>query len=529
MSSLSSGVHPVLLVVLDGWGYSENTAYNAIHSADTPCWDSMLEQCPNLLLSASGDDVGLPTSQMGNSEVGHMHIGAGRVMPQDLTRIMDAIDDGAFRGNEIMRRSFTDAAGSGKAVHLAGILSSGGVHGHEDLMIESMRAAVDCGVKKLFLHLFLDGRDTLPKSAAESIHRVQREIASLGVGKIASMIGRYYAMDRNKNWDRTITAWSLLMRGEGCHRCDDPLLALEQAYADGKSDEFIEPVSIAPGARVRGGDVLLFLNFRADRIRQLAAACALPDFSCFDRGSGFELPKCMSMTMYEKDMPLEVVFPPSVPGNVLGEVLADRGLRQFRIAETEKYAHVTYFLNGGREKPFPGEKRVLVPSPHVATYDLKPEMSAAKITEKLIEAMRQRRYEAIICNYANADMVGHTGDLEASIRAVEVLDACLGKLRLACDDHGVDMVVTADHGNAEQLRTYTNEKIPSQRHTAHTSNPVPFVYSGRAAEVSALEGSLIDVAPTMLYLMGLPVPGEMTGKLLLRLGEKTARASAAAS
>ena len=352
MSNLSSGVHPVLLVVLDGWGYSENTAYNAIHSADTPCWDSMLEQCPNLLLSASGDDVGLPTSQMGNSEVGHMHIGAGRVIPQDLTRIMDAIEDGSFHENETMRRNFTDAAGAGKAVHLAGILSPGGVHGHEDLMVTAMQVAVDCGVKKLFLHLFLDGRDTLPKSASESIHRIQREIASLGVGKIASMIGRYYAMDRNKHWNRTAAAWSLLTHGKDCHKCADPLLALEQAYADGKSDEFIEPVSIDPEARVRGGDLLLFLNFRADRIRQLAAACAVPDFSCFDRGSDFELPKCMSMTRYEKDMPLEVVFPPSIPENVLGEVLADKGLRQFRIAETEKYAHVTYFLNGGRGEAF---------------------------------------------------------------------------------------------------------------------------------------------------------------------------------
>ncbi|MGV0005530.1 MAG: 2,3-bisphosphoglycerate-independent phosphoglycerate mutase [Candidatus Porifericomitaceae bacterium WSBS_2022_MAG_OTU9] len=519
-SKSSHEVNPVLLVVLDGWGYSENTEYNAIHSADTPSWDAMWAECPRLLLAASGIEVGLPSTQMGNSEVGHMHMGAGRVIAQDFTRIMDAIEDGSFHENEVLRRNFTEAAQNGRAIHLAGLLSPGGVHGHEDHMIAAMELAADCGVKRLFLHLFLDGRDTLPKSAAESVHRVKYEAERIGLGRIATMVGRYYAMDRNNNWSRTAKSWGLIMQGKADHTCKEPLLALDEAYARGESDEFVKATVITslgfPYEPVQDKDVLVFLNFRADRIRQLASACSAPSFTGFDRGRTVH-PKCISMTLYEKNMPLEVIFPPKDLGNVFGEVLSEHKLRQLRIAETEKYAHVTYFFNGGRESSFVGENRILVPSPHVATYDMKPDMSAAKITEKLIGAMRLKRYDAIICNYANADMVGHTGDLEATIRAVEVLDTCIGQLRLACNDCGVDLIITADHGNAEQLRTYTNEKTPGQNHTAHTSNPVPFVYSGRSAEISSVQGSLIDVAPTMLYLMGLPIPQEMTGTPLLRL------------
>ena len=527
--SSSSGIHPVVLVVLDGWGYSENTEYNAIYSANTPCWDAIWAECPGLLLSASGVDVGLPAEQMGNSEVGHMHMGAGRVVPQDLTRIADAIEDGSFYDNAAMRDSFRAAEASGNAVHLAGIVSPGGVHGHEDLMIAAMKVAADCGVRKLFLHLFLDGRDTMPKSAAESIQRIRYETTKIGVGSIASIVGRYYAMDRNKHWNRTSRAWSLLMRGEAAFSCTDPLTALEQSYARDETDEFVVPIAIGSGAVVQADDLLVFLNFRADRIRQLAAACSMSEFTCFDRGD-FKPPRCLSMTMYEKSFPMEVIFPQDDLKNVFGEVVSGQGLSQLRIAETEKYAHVTYFFNGGRELTFPGEKRTLVPSPHVATYDMKPEMSAVKITQKLIAAIRGRQHDVVICNYANADMVGHTGDLEATIRAVETIDSCLGKLRLACSDHDVDLLITADHGNAEQLRTYTNEKTPGQKHTAHTSNPVPLVLSGRAADVTALQGSLVDIAPTMLHLMGLPAPGEMTGRPLFQIKDNTgAVASVAAS
>ena len=527
---MTANIQPVLLVVLDGWGYTDNVPYNAIQNAHTPVWDDLWENRPHTLLDASGTAVGLPDTQMGNSEVGHMHIGAGRLLPQDLTRINNAIEDKSFFTNETLCNAFRTAAANDKAVHLLGLLSPGGVHGHEEHLLASMDLAKQCGVKRLYIHAFLDGRDCPPKSAAASLRIVMTHIRQTGIGRIASLCGRFYAMDRNHRWERIKKAYDLIAHGRGDHTHSDPLIALEESYKNDLSDEFVRPTMIDNGegpVTVADGDVMLFTNFRADRIRHLAAAFHLREFDAFDR-SPPPRPDCISMTLYHRDYDIPCAFPPEKPINTLGQSLAHAGLKQLRIAETEKYAHVTYFLNGGEEQAQPGEQRILIPSPHVATYDQRPEMSAAKITEKLLQSLHGHQYDAIICNYANADMVGHTGNIQATIKAVEVLDSCLGELVQASRRAGYDMLITADHGNAEQLRTYTTEKIQPHTHTAHTCNPVPFVYIGeRPAEIRILrDGSLADIAPTVLDVMGLPIPKEMTGRKLLRL-DKASPVSAA--
>jgi 2,3-bisphosphoglycerate-independent phosphoglycerate mutase len=512
---------PLLLVVLDGWGYSENTQYNAIHNAAKPVWDELWERYPHMLISASGVDVGLPDQQMGNSEVGHMHLGAGRIIDQDLTRISKAVDNGDFFNSQTLRGPFRQAAAHDNAVHILGLLSPGGVHSHEDHILALMEMAAKCGVKRVYLHAFLDGRDTPPKSASESIQRAMAKYTELGrCGRIASIIGRYYPMDRNRNWQRVESAYNLIVDGNAELQSSDPLIALDQAYQRGETDEFIKATSIIPRdqrrVRVDDGDVVVFANFRADRARQLTQAFTEPFFTGFKRNRVPSLRAFITMTRYSDDFQVEVVYPPAKIVNSFGEYVASLGISQLRIAETEKYAHVTFFFNGGEERVFPGEDRILIPSPHVATYDLKPEMSAVEVTDELVQAIDSRKYGAIICNYANADMVGHTGNFEAAVKAIETLDRCLGRVIEAATRAGMELLITADHGNAEKMREVSTKKVLGQAHTAHTSNLVPLLYVGREATM-ATSGTLEDIAPTMLTLMGLPVPPQMTGQPLVRL------------
>ncbi|MEZ5446208.1 MAG: 2,3-bisphosphoglycerate-independent phosphoglycerate mutase [Gammaproteobacteria bacterium] len=512
---------PLLLIILDGWGYSDNTQYNAIHNANKPVWDRLWEDSPHMLISASGVDVGLPDEQMGNSEVGHMHLGAGRVIDQELTRIGKAIEDGHFFENETLLAAFGKAATEDKAVHILGLLSPGGVHSHEDHVLALMEMAARTGVRRVYVHAFLDGRDTPPKSAANSIQRVMMKFTELGrCGRIASIIGRYFAMDRNKHWERTEAAYNLIVDGLAMYEAADPLIALDQAYRRNETDEFIRSTAIIPRdqqrVRVEDGDVIVFANFRADRARQLTQAFIEPFFTGFKRARVPALRNFITMTSYSDDFQVPVVYPPSRIKNSFGEYIANLGIHQLRIAETEKYAHVTFFFNGGDERVFQGEDRILIPSPHVATYDQKPEMSAVEVTDELIKAIESRRYGAIICNFANADMVGHTGVFEAAVKAVETLDQCLGRIEPAARAAGMEILITADHGNAEKMRAVSTKKVVGQTHTAHTSNPVPLVYIGREATM-ANEGTLSDIAPTMLSIMGLAIPAEMTGRPLVIL------------
>jgi len=511
--------HPVLLVVLDGWGYSEDTHFNAIHSANTPNWDRLWQDCPHTLISCSGHDVGLPDDQMGNSEVGHMHLGAGRRVYQDYTRISKAIVDGDFYTNDVFRSAFELAAANDRAVHLLGLLSPGGVHSHEEHTVALIDLARRCGVRRLYVHAFLDGRDMPPKSAAPSLQLIARKCAEFGLGRLASIVGRYFAMDRNKAWDRIEQAYDLIVDGVGRHTATDALAALDAAYARGESDEFVAATAIldhGEPARMADGDVVVFTNFRADRARQLTTALTAADFPHFKRRRVAALGRFVAMADYGAQFSVPVAYPTVDLRNTFGEIVAQQDLRQLRIAETEKYAHVTFFFNGGEETPFKGEDRILVQSPKVATYDLRPEMSAAEVTDKLVAALESREYDAIICNYANADMVGHTGDFAATIRCIEALDACLGRLADACRHTGTEMLITADHGNAEQMRAASGACGAEEAHTAHTSNLVPLVYLGRKAELAAA-GTLGDIAPTMLALMNLAQPSEMTGHNLVRL------------
>ena len=510
-----------MLVILDGWGYTETTEYNAIHSARKPNWDRLWSTAPHTLLNASGLEVGLPPTQMGNSEVGHMHLGAGRVVDQDFTRIARAIEDGEFHSNPTLLKACRKAARGRRTLHLLGLLSPGGVHGHEDFLLECLEVAVRVGVRKIRLHAFLDGRDTPPRSAAESLHRGLARMRSLGVGCFGSFIGRYYAMDRDQHWDRTQAAYALICDDRDVPRYSEPLIALDHAYDHGESDEFVAATRIGaedqPAAPMKDGDVLIFANYRADRMRQLAAAFSDEDFKGFKRARRPRLDSIVSMTDYGRRLDLPMAFPPEQLENTFGAYIADLGLRQLRIAETEKYAHVTFFFNGGSEQVLQGEDRILIPSPRVTTYDQKPEMSAVKITDHMERAVLGGKYDAIICNYANADMVGHSGDLNATVQAVQTLDQCLGRLLHAVRAAGGELLITADHGNAEQLRGYLTEKLRAQAHTAHTCNPVPLVYVGREAVFAGGNGTLADVAPTMLHLMNLPIPKQMTGKVLLAL------------
>ncbi len=512
-----------LLIVLDGFGYSPNIDGNAIAAAKTPTWDALWAGAPHTLISASGQDVGLPSGQMGNSEVGHMNLGAGRVVYQDLTRVSRAIETGEFAANTVINNAL-DAAKDG-ALHVLGLLSPGGVHSHEDHLFELIAHAAARGVTKIYLHAFLDGRDTPPKSAGASLARADAEFNRLGVGRTASIVGRYFAMDRDQRWDRVERAYNLLVRGEAPFHADDAQAALTAAYQRGESDEFVQPTAVHSSAelpiRIQDGDAIVFMNFRADRARELSRAFIAEDFSGFTRRTRINPSAFVTLTRYADDIEAPCAFEPDNLANTFGEYLERLGRTQLRIAETEKYAHVTFFFSGGREVPYAGEDRILIPSPRVATYDLQPQMSALEVTDRLVEAIRCRHYDAIVCNFANADMVGHTGIFDAAVKAVETLDACLRRVVAAVRETHSECLITADHGNVEQM----TDETTGQAHTAHTCEPVPLVYVGARTLRFRNGGTLADVAPTLLTLMQLPVPKEMTGRSLID-GYEPARRSA---
>jgi 2,3-bisphosphoglycerate-independent phosphoglycerate mutase len=506
---------PMVLLILDGWGFREDAESNAIKCAATPVWDRLIANCPYTLIATSGAAVGLPDEQMGNSEVGHMNLGAGRIVYQDYTRISKAIEDGSFSENSVLVEAIDAAVATNAAVHLMGLLSPGGVHSHESHLHALVDMATQRGATRLYLHAFLDGRDTPPKSAQPSLLAFEEKLMRSGIGRVATVSGRYYAMDRDRRWERVERAYRAITRGEVDHVAETATSALSSAYQRGETDEFVAPTCIVPAnatvAVVEPGDTVLFANFRSDRARELSHAFLDARFDGFDRGQRPQV-RFVCMTEYEETLDAAVAFPPVVIRNGMGEYLSELGLRQLRIAETEKYAHVTFFFNGGREKPYAGEDRQLVPSPRVATYDLQPAMSANELTDKLVAAIRGGGHDFIVCNYANPDMVGHTGIFAAAVEAIQVVDQCLGRIVEAVADAGAEMLITADHGNAELMR----DPDTGQPHTAHTTGPVPLIYVGRPAELHS-GGSLSDVSPTLLYLMGLEVPTAMSGDPLVTL------------
>jgi 2,3-bisphosphoglycerate-independent phosphoglycerate mutase len=495
---------------MDGWGYSEDPDNNAIMAANTPVWDQLWQDYPHTLINASGQGVGLPGDQMGNSEVGHLNLGAGRVVYQEFTRISKAIEDGAFFQNPVLTAGVDKAIEHDKAVHIFGLLSDGGVHSHEEHIHAMVKLAVDRGARHVYVHAFLDGRDTAPKSAQVSIDKLEAVFAEQGRGRLASMIGRYYAMDRDKRWNRVEAAYRLIAEGEAEFQADNATQALEMAYAREETDEFVKATSIGEPVRIEDGDSIVFMNFRADRAREITECFIKPDFDGFIRPREIKLAEYVTLTEYKKDYNSPIAFPNEKMKNILGAYLSSLGLKQLRIAETEKYAHVTFFFNGGLENPFEGEDRILVPSPKVDTYDQQPEMSAPEVADKLAEAIHSEKYDVIICNFANADMVGHTGNFDAAVKAVEALDQCLGTVWRALKSVGGEMIVTADHGNAERMVNHET----GQAHTAHTNNVVPLLFAGREA-VCHENGTLSDIAPTMLSLMDLPIPEEMSKHLLI--------------
>ena len=511
LHTVSTPRRATLLVILDGFGHRTASEDNAILAAETPNLDRLWQNAPNTLISGSGLDVGLPEGQMGNSEVGHMSLGAGRIVYQSITRIDQAIASGEFAANSAYLEAIDQAVASGKAVHIMGLLSPGGVHSHEEQLFAAVRLAAERGAKQLFLHAFLDGRDTPPRSAAPSLARAEAVFSDVGTGRIASVHGRYWAMDRDNRWERIEKSYSLLTQGDSAHCAESAAEALEAAYARGEDDEFVAPTRIGEPAAFADGDAVLFMNFRADRARQLAQALTSSDFTGFhrDRQPAVHL---VTTTEYAGSLNCPVAFPPDTLEDSLGEVLADKGLTQLRIAETEKYAHVTFFFSGGREETFAGEARTLIPSPNVATYDLQPEMSAHEVTDALVDAIQASSYDFIVVNFANGDMVGHTGQFDAAVAAVETLDECLGRIEaalLASDGEGL---ITADHGNCEQMRDHDND----QPHTQHTTELVPLIYVGNGPRQLDPEGGILaDIAPTILSMMGLDIPAAMTGRSLL--------------
>ncbi|MFN7097334.1 MAG: 2,3-bisphosphoglycerate-independent phosphoglycerate mutase [Gammaproteobacteria bacterium] len=508
---------PMTLIVLDGWGYREDPTDNAIAAAKKPIWDKLNSYYPHTTIQGSGRCVGLPDGQMGNSEVGHVNLGLGRIVYQDYTRINEAIKSGEFFSNPVLLEAIQQAKQHGKVIHVLGLLSPGGVHSHEDHILAFIELVKRTGGNQLAVHAFLDGRDTPPQSARASLEKIEAALKTTNTGHIASICGRYYAMDRDKRWDRVKLAYDMLTAGVAPYQARSALEALDLAYQRGETDEFVKPTCIMPADQkpiiIRDGDAVIFMNFRADRARELSYALTQPNFSHFDRLKKPALGAFVTLTEYANDIVAQVAFPPQILTQGMGEVLSEHGLTQLRIAETEKYAHVTFFFNGGKETVYPGEQRILVPSPKVSTYDLKPEMSAYQLTEELVNAIQSKQYDFIVCNFANPDMVGHTGNFGATVKAIEAVDACLGAIYDALMSVGGEMLITADHGNAE----YMFDPETAQPHTAHTCEPVPLIYVGRPAHFIEQHGKLADVAPTLLYLMDLPIPNEMDGKVLLSL------------
>ena len=511
----SSKKKTALLLILDGWGHREETSSNAIHSANSPMWDSLWGGKPHTLIDTSGQSVGLPAGQMGNSEVGHMNLGAGRVVYQSLTRIDKDIEEGAFFSNPVLTSAVQKSIDADSALHIFGLMSGGGIHSHEDQIIAMIELAIRNGAPKIFLHAYLDGRDTPPRSALPCLLRAEKILLGSSKGRVASICGRFYAMDRDNRWDRVQPAYDLLTQAKAEFHSDDVSSALQAAYQRGEDDEFVQASLVgsqsdAP-ATVSDGDVVVFMNFRADRAREITRAFVDDDFDGFQRSVIPKLSEFVMLTEYAADIPASCAYPPNKLDNVLGQYLSDQKKTQLRIAETEKYAHVTFFFNGGREEPFDNEDRTLIPSPDVKTYDLQPEMSAFELTDALVAAMRSHKYDAIICNYANGDMVGHTGDFDAAVKAVEAVDKCLQLIVAAAEESGAELLITADHGNVEQmLDPKTNQPL-----TSHTSGPVPLVYVGTSGRQFISDGSLSDLAPTLLSLLDMPIPKEMTGKILL--------------
>jgi 2,3-bisphosphoglycerate-independent phosphoglycerate mutase len=506
----------VLLVVLDGWGVNMNKEGNAIAAAQAPVYRGLVTGYPHTELQASGEAVGLPDGQMGNSEVGHLNLGAGRIVYQDSTRISKAISDGEFFQNPVLLSAIEAVKNSNAALHLMGLLSDGGVHSRLDHIFAMFDLVKAQGITNVFFHAFLDGRDTPPSSAIRYIKQLEDHLAGIGVGKIASVSGRYYAMDRDKRWERIQKVYEALVTAEGIRKYS-AAEAVEQSYEHNRTDEFVIPAVILdpetdkPFATIRNGDAVIFCNFRSDRAREITRALTDPEFQGFKRHMVPKLSTFVCLTTYDETFDLPVAFSPVKLTNILGGVLSSRGVRQLRIAETEKYAHVTFFFNGGEEQSFPLEDRVLVPSPRdVATYDKKPEMSAREITDKLVGHITSRQYGFILVNYANPDMVGHTGIVEAAVKAIEVLDECLGRVLTAAREEGMLALITADHGNIEVMF----DPSTGQPHTAHTTDPVPFIITSKDAKLRS-GGVLADVAPTVLELMGIPIPPEMTGKSLI--------------
>ncbi len=508
-SAAGHTVTPLVLMILDGWGCREDAADNAISQARTPNWDQILQLGSFTTIETSGEFVGLPAGQMGNSEVGHMNIGAGRVVFQNLTRISHAIADGSFANNPALSGAIQASRKHNSTLHIMGLLSPGGVHSHEEHFLAMVRLAAAGGAQNINVHAFLDGRDTPPRSAASSIERMQNCLDEFGNATFATICGRYYAMDRDKRWDRVKKAWDAMVNSDAMYTSNSAIEALRAAYEREENDEFVSPTAIGDYSGIHENDAVVFINFRADRARELSRAFVEPGFSGFDCKPP-KLSAFVCMTQYLDSLPADVAFPPEILRGLLGQVLAEHGLSQLRIAETEKYAHVTFFFNGGDEAAFPGERRILVPSPNVATYDLQPEMSIEKLALKLDKAIRGAEFDVIICNVANPDMVGHTGSMKAAVTAVEAVDRCLGIVFKAVQSVNGELLITADHGNVEQM----TDPDSGQNHTAHTSNPVPLVYYGRKVQMKS-GGALKDIAPTMLYLLGIHLPPEMTGDPLL--------------
>jgi 2,3-bisphosphoglycerate-independent phosphoglycerate mutase len=513
----SNNTPTTLLIILDGWGYREQTDHNAIAHANKPNWDQLLAQYPHTYIEGSGTCVGLPNGQMGNSEVGHLTIGAGRTVYQDLSRIDRAIETKEFFNNSTLLKAIKDAKANDKAIHILGLVSPGGVHSHQAHIHALLTLAASEQLSKLYIHAVLDGRDTPPKSAYDYLLALEKECKLLQCGQIVSIIGRYYAMDRDKHWDRIQLAYDLLVSGTANYQADNSQDAIKNAYQRNESDEFVAPTTIHPTQKhpitIEDGDSIIFMNFRADRAREITRAFIDPQFNEFPRQKIPRLQHFVGLTQYDVRLNayMDIAYGPQSLRNILAEYLSQKGIKQLRMAETEKYAHVTFFFNGGIEQAFPGEERVLIQSPKVATYDLQPEMSAIELCEQLVAQIKSQRFQFIVANFANPDMVGHTGDFAATVKAIETIDYCLGHIIKALKEVGAKAIITADHGNAELMY----DPLTEQPHTAHTKHLVPFVYIGRSGEICKQNGSLADIAPTILHIMGLPQPAEMTGQTLI--------------
>ncbi|NLC38021.1 MAG: 2,3-bisphosphoglycerate-independent phosphoglycerate mutase [Clostridia bacterium] len=514
---------PLVLAILDGWGSSLDGQGNALAQAHLPHFRRLQKEYPATCLQASGEEVGLPAGQMGNSEVGHLNIGAGRIVYQELTRISKSIEEGSFFTNPVLLQAMSYVRDQNRALHLMGLVSDGGVHSHLEHLYALLEMAGRQGLERVFIHAFLDGRDVAPTSGLDYIRQLESKCRELGTGQIATVMGRYYAMDRDRRWERVAQAYQAMVLGQG-KKATMAQAAVEQSYEEKVTDEFVVPTVIVdaagiPKATIQPGDGVVFFNFRADRAREITRAFIEEDFDGFYRPGGFPSVYFVCFTQYDLTFAAPVAFPPQNLQNTLGEVLSDQGLKQLRIAETEKYAHVTFFFNGGREEPYPGEERILIPSPQVATYNLKPEMSAGEVTDRLLEELARDEHDVVVVNYANPDMVGHTGIMEATVKAVEFVDGCLGRLAEAVLGRKGVLLVTADHGNCEQMV----DPETGEPHTAHTADLVPFILvAEKYRQVSLSPGALRDIAPTILDLLKIEQPAEMTGRSLICSGGRRA-------